>query len=459
MSDHPTRRLSRPALAAMIAALGLALGAVALVGGERAAPNPVPLNPARPPAAAPDLVRHRLRVVTHPDGAQVTIRSAGGSEQTGQTPFEAMVAGGALDVAVTLDGYNPLAEHVVLDQDRALDLWLDPAGQLHHKLREFTTGSNPKQVAFSPDGGQLWVTLLGGEGVQVFDPSTGEQVAAIDLGEHGAVEVIFSADGSTAYASQMESASVFEIDRGTFTVRRQLPTGGVWSKVMALSPDGATLYVANWSSNDVSEIDLATGRVRRLLDTVGTPRGLYPTPDGRRLFVAGFDGGELARIDLATGASTTLLATGGAFRHLVGDPERGLLYADDMAGDATYVVDLDTEEIRELAATDEKPNTMDITPDGKVLYVSNRGENGRSYYAPGPEWGSVLAIDTASGEVLDAIVGGNQTTGLDVSPDGRWLAFSDFLDNRVQIFALPPYATLVDGDGGRAAAHLADIRK
>jgi sugar lactone lactonase YvrE len=56
-------------------------------------------------------------------------------------------------------------------------------------------------------------------------------------------------------------------------------------------------------------------------------------------------------------------------------------------------------------------------------------------------------------------VGGNQTTGLDVSPDGRTLAFSDFLDNRVTLYAIPSYATLAAGNGGRATAHLADIPK
>ncbi|MGH2733038.1 MAG: YncE family protein [Actinomycetota bacterium] len=273
------------------------------------------------------------------------------------------------------------------------------------------------------------------------------------------MEVIFSDDGSTAYVSQMQTASVFEIDARTHAIRRQIPTRGNWSKVMALSPDERTLYVANWSSNNVSEIDLGGGQVRRLLSTVGTPRGLYPTPDGRWLFVAGFADGQLARIDLASGASETLLETGGAMRHLVGDARRALVYAGDMGTNTAYMVDVATGQARKLADTDRKPNTIDLSPDGRVLYVSNRGENGASYYQPGPEWGSVLAIDTVTGRVLDAIVGGNQTTGLDVSPDGRLLAFSDFLDNRVQVFEIPPYRSLAEGGGGRAVLHLADIKK
>jgi YVTN family beta-propeller protein len=401
---------------------------------------------------------HRLQVVIHPREATLRIQTAAGTVRATHTPFTGRLPGGHLVLTLTRPGSNTLTQRVLLDRDRSLELWMDPRGLLHHQVGELTTGPNPKQVAFSPDGKELWVSLLGGHGVQVFDTRTRKLLDQIRLGEHGAVEVIFTADGRTVFASQMETASVFVIDRRTRKVRRRLLTKGTWSKVMALSPNERTLYVANWVSNDVSEIDLASGKVRRLLPTVRTPRGLYPTADGRTLFVAGYGDGEIQRIDLRTGASKVLLRTGGAMRHLVGDPQGGRLYADDMALGRVFVVDLASERVRRLATTDKMPNTIDLTPDGRVLYVSNRGKNGACYCAPGPEWGSVLAIDTASGRILDAIVGGNQTTGLDVSPDGRTLAFSDFLDNRVHLYTIPPYQTLAQG-GGRALAHLQDLPK
>jgi DNA-binding beta-propeller fold protein YncE len=402
---------------------------------------------------------HRLQVVAHPQEATLRIRAASGAVRTTRTPFAGRLKGGHLVLTLSSRGRNTLTQSVLLDRDRSLELWLDPKGLLHHQVGVLTTGPNPKQVAFSPDGRELWVSLLGGHGVQVFDVRSRKLLDQIRLGEHGAVEVIFTADGRTVFASQMETASVFEIDRRTRKVRRQLFTKGNWSKVMALSPDERTLYVANWVSNDVSEIGLASGKVRRLLPTVRTPRGLYPTSDGRRLFVAGYSDGEIQRIDLRTGATKVLLRTGGAMRHLVGDPQRGRLYADDMALGRVFVVDLASERVRRLATTDKLPNTIDLAPDGRVLYVSNRGRNGACYCAPGPEWGSVLAIDTGSGRILDAIVGGNQTTGLDVSPDGHTLAFSDFLDNRVHLYTIPPYQTLAQGGGGRALAHLKDLPK
>jgi DNA-binding beta-propeller fold protein YncE len=92
--------------------------------------------------------------------------------------------------------------------------------------RRWRTGPSPKQVAYTPDGSQLWVTLLGGHGIQVFGAATGSQLNQIKLGTHGAVEVIFTADGRRAYASQMETASVYEIDARTYRVRRQIDGKG-----------------------------------------------------------------------------------------------------------------------------------------------------------------------------------------------------------------------------------------
>lgn len=400
----------------------------------------------------------RLTVTSEPSGSSLALTLPDGSIRTGRTPFRDTLSADRVLLTLSRSGYQGLSREIAIEGDRSLSFWLDPSGLLHQSLLRFETGSNPKQVAFSPDGREIWASLLGGRGVEIFSSETGERIGQVTLGKHGAVEVIFTSDGKTVYASQMESASVFEIDRASRTVRRQLPTRGSWTKVMVLSADERTLYAANWVSNDVAEIDLTSGKVRRSIPTVKTRRGLYLSPEGSRLFVAGYDGGDIQRIDLKTGASKILLHSGGAMRHLVGDG-RGRLYADDMALDRVYVIDLATEAVRVLAQTNEKPNTIDLTPDGRVLYVSNRGENGSSYYQPGPEWGSVLAIDTESGKVLDAIVGGNQPTGLDVSPDGRRLAFSDFLDNRVRVYAIPPYDALARGNGGRAIAHLRELAK
>jgi len=459
------------ALAALVAVAACSGGASAVAPTATAPTQLTTLAPVTATAAAPTTAHlppatttttpspHHLDLVVAPEGAPAVIRTGDGGERTVQTPWSGELIG-PVSVTVDVAGRNLLTGTIELTADTAVTLWLDQEGQLLHKLAETATGGAPKQVAFTPDGSELWVTLLAGSGFEVYDPQTGGQLAAVDLPEPGSVEVIFNAAGTVAYISQMETASVYEVDVATRSVVRRLDTGGVWTKVIALSPDEQTLFASNWVSNNVSEIDLATGEVRRLLATVTTPRGLYVTPDGGRLCVAGFENGDIEVFDLATGEGTVIFTTGGSMRHLVGDPATGLLYASDMSRAMVYVVDTATNEVGELAATDRVPNTIDISPDGRVLFVSNRGRNNpESYYQPGPEWGSVVVIDTATGEYLDAIVGGNQTTGLDVSSDGTMLAYTDFLEDRLSVYRIPPHAELVAGGGGRYAAHLTEIAK
>ena len=411
-------------------------------------------------STAPNLAPQKLTVNSTPRGAKLEITLQDGTVLSAKTPYEEDTPGGKILLKIWASGFKVITREVDLIEPKTASVWLDPKGLLYESLVRFKCGPNPKQVAFTPDGKEMWVSLLGGYGLEIFEPTTGEKIDQVRLGEHGAVEVIFTKDGKTAYASQMETASVYEIDRATREVKRHFETGGSWTKVLLLSPDEKTLWASNWVSNDVSEIDLVTGKLVRRMKTVVTPRGLYVTPDAKRLFVAGFENGDIQRIDLATGKSEVIFKTGGAMRHMVGDDTRGLLYVDDLSTNEVFVVDLATEKVTKLADTDHRPNTMDLSPDGKVLYISNRGkDNPKTYYIPGPEWGSILAIDTATGKILDAIVGGNQCTGLDVSPDGTLLAFSDFLDNKIRVYTIPDYETLVAGGGGRAEAHLKDIVK
>ena len=413
------------------------------------------------PATSTTVPVRRLQLTVEPQTAvaAAVIVNGEGEALPADLPFDGQVRG-PVTVYVEADGYAPLVQDVALERDRNVRLWLDQPGQLLHKVAEWSTGGAPKQVAFTPDGSEIWVTLLNGRGFEIYDAVTGELLANPELGDDGSVEVVFNRAGTRAYVSQMETASVYEIDVATREVLRTLDTEGAWTKVMLLSPDEQTLWASNWSSNDVSEIDLVTGEVRARMRTVTTPRGLYVTPDAAKLYVAGFENGDIEVIDLATREGEVIHRSGGAMRHLVGDPEAGLMYASDMSRHHVLVVDTATDEVSELADVDRMPNTIDISPDGRVLFVSNRGRNNpNGYVIPGPEWGTVVVIDTATGAYLDAVIGGNQTTGLDVSYDGTMLAFSDFLDNRVTVYRVPSYSVLVSGGGGRWEEHLAEIAK
>lgn len=405
-----------------------------------------------------------VKLSSHQKKAVFTVVTADGRTLTG-AKVNAKLPSGPTRVALAAPGYRPWQRELFLEEPLKLDVWLDPVGQLVRTVSAFECVPAPKGVAVTPDGSRMWVTALVTQpSIEAYDRA-GKVVGKVDLGKSGAVEVMFDRGGTKAYASQMQSASVYEIDAKTYKVLRKFSTESAWTKVVALSPDEKTLYAANWSGDDISEIDLVTGKCVRRFPTVDTPRGVWPTADGKSLWIAGFGEqthvGNIAVVDLATGKSKTIFTQrGGAMRHLVADEKRGVMFTSDMGKACVWVTDMKTLETKRFAKTDSHPNTIDLSPDGKVLFVSNRGaNNSKSYHEPGPEWGSVLLFDAVSGKPLDAIVGGNQCTALDLSADGKTLVFSDFMDNRLHVYAVPPYATLAAGKGGRFEAHKDEIRK
>lgn len=339
----------------------------------------------------------------------------------------------------------------------------DLPGQLVRHLFNINSVPSPKGTAFSTDGQEIWATLLlnKSRGVAVFNATSGENIANINLENGGGVEMIFSKDGSKVYVSQMETAKVFEIDVSTKKVLRVFDTNGNWTKELEFSSDGKILFASNWVGNSVTEIDLATGKIIRQIPTIKTPRGMYATGDGNFLYVAGFDKGEIQKIDLKTGVGKVIYKSNGAMRHIVGDEEKGVLYVSDMGLASIMKVDLATDQVKKFATTDINPNTIALSSNKKILFVSCRGVNAtaENYYIPGPEWGSVLLFDTQTGRMLDAIIGGNQPTALAVSPNGGQMVFSDFLDNRLQVFQVPEYIVLLAGNGGLSNIYKAKLKK
>jgi DNA-binding beta-propeller fold protein YncE len=81
------------------------------------------------------------------------------------------------------------------------------------------------------------------------------------------------------------------------------------------------------------------------------------------------------------------------------------------------------------------PNTIAESPDGKYLYVSSRGHNNpKSYLIKGHEFGKLNVIDSQTHKMIEQIEAGNQPTGLDVSPDGKYIVLTDFLDHAMRVY-------------------------
>ena len=310
-------------------------------------------------------------------------------------------------------------------------------------VKTLKTGMHHKSVEFSPDGRFFAAALLMDNGVDVFTTEGFKKVKRIEFPakykkKEMFVEIAYVPEKNQMWVSQMSTGSIHVIDMKDFTYKSTFSTKGVWTKVMAFSVDRKLLFASNWVSEDVSVMDADTHKLIKKIRVSGIPRGMVATNDGKFLYVCIFENGQIQKIDLKKMRIVkTLKFPKGAKRHVAMDRKKNILYVTDMYRGSVYVISAETDKVIKEIRVDQKLNTCKLTPDGNYLLISSRGPNNReSYLKKGPKFGKIFVIDTRTLKIKEWIWGKNQPTGLDISPDGKYLAFTNFLDNEVEVYRI-----------------------
>jgi DNA-binding beta-propeller fold protein YncE len=315
-------------------------------------------------------------------------------------------------------------------------------------LREIPTGRQPKSACFSPEGDRLFVPLLGQQGIDVFrfdeNAASGstpslrfeKRLTIPRSSACGFVEALCDGKRRELWVSNMEENMVHIFDLDTLAYKSFADTGGLMPKVIVQSPGGDVTTVSNWLSRNISVFDSRTKARLALIPVGGTPRGMAFSPEGKTLYVAIFDEPVIAVIDMAAKqvrARYRLYEGAGAARHVL--YSEGKLFVSDMYRGNVCVLDAATGKLLKAVRVGPNINTIVLSPGGERLYASSRGRNNpEDYTRPGPEFGAVYALGAADLSLEEKIWGRNQPTGLAVSPDGRFLVFTDFLDDNLELY-------------------------
>ena len=142
---------------------------------------------------------------------------------------------------------------------------------------------NPVNLAFRPDGREVWTACEASGSVIVVDAARRVKVAEIPVGGQ-ATDLAFSPDGTRAYVTSRLNDSVVVIDVATRQVRQNLPVADEPHGI-AVDPSGKTLFVMGTAFDAVSVVDLATGKETKRLAASRNPWSAALSPDGERLLV------------------------------------------------------------------------------------------------------------------------------------------------------------------------------
>jgi YVTN family beta-propeller protein len=222
------------------------------------------------------------------------------------------------------------------------------------------------------------------------------------------------------------------VDPATMRVVARVATGEGPHEVVA-SADGRTAYVSNYGAekpgNSLSVIDLASRKETRRVDLgpLLRPHGLAER-EGKIYFTAEVSR-VVARYDPAADRVDWIVGTGQSVCHmLVHHPTRRVIYTANILSDTVSVLELDTPQQpgppprMTHIAVGKQPEGMDISPDGRELWVAHRADGG------------VSVIDTETNKVKETFKAGGTPIRLKFTRDGKYVLISSPTTGELVVF-------------------------
>ena len=339
------------------------------------------------------------------------------SSCTLQTPVQAPLAA---QVAPALPGKKDDGSVLLPNQ------WsLRPAG------RQIPLGDFPVNIALHP-GGRFAAIQHSGHGQHeiIVVELASEKVTSRTPVEEAFYGIEFSRDGSHLLSSGAgtEVLHSFSFADGKLQNHSEIKLRDVKERGipagLALSSDAKKAYVANVWGQRISRVDLPDGHVTDIpINKTNAPlaTGLIRPPQDPDLAAATkraeaiFDPNQL----------------GDPFPYACRlDEKRQRLYVSLWASAQVAVVDLKSDEIIGRWPTDEHPNEMILTRDGKHLYIANANRN------------SVTVFDTTLGKPIEKIsssmfpngLPGSTPNSVALTPDEKTLFVANACNNNIAVF-------------------------
>jgi len=334
-------------------------------------------------------------------------------------------------------------------------------------------------IATSAETLAYFGTDTGGEskGIYVFtfDEATGAlsqpRLAAVIgnpgfLAMHPGKPVVYSVAGARiADGAWKEDVAAFALQQdGSLVLLNTQPSQSSGPCHISVDAGGRVLLLANYNGGTVvsypihddgslgpaaSTVQHQGSSVNPRRQTSPHPHGIHPDPTGSYVYAVdlGMDQVVIYRLDATTGRLTpgrpahTTTEPGGGPRHLAFHPNGRYAYVnlEITSRVAAYRVDAATGALQGFQVVSSLPpgvivegnSTAEIMvhPNGRFLYVSNRGHDSIAVFAISPEDGSLRFIEATP-------TGGRQPRHFSLSPDARFLVAANQNSGNVTVFRI-----------------------
>lgn len=377
-------RLTRAS--AVTAAVGVLLGAAALVTADMprvaavpAAPSAAATAAAAPTATAADGPDTRLAVGAHGSG----------------------VASGNVYAATTgriRADLRDIPARVYVPNEHSNSVSVIDATTLR-VIKVITVGAFPQHVTPSPDLLHLYVN---DDGLTEIDPRTATVTRRIPVKKP--YNLYFTVDGRHAIvvAEDLDRLDLFSYPGWIFERSIAIPWKGV--DHMDMSSDGTFLIATTEYAGVIVKIDLRDMAIVGSAKIASLPVDVRLSPDGTRFYITDQGRHGVIVLDPTSMTEKRFIPTGRGAHGLAISRDTHDLYVSDRQEGTIAVVDTTTDTVVQRWVVGGSPDMLQVSPDGTQLWTGDRFSD------------TVTVVDTRSGKVIARIKVGKAPHGLTYFP-------------------------------------------
>jgi len=276
-------------------------------------------------------------------------------------------------------------------------------------IKAVPVGKEPHHLMMTPDQKTLLIANAAGNDVVLMNPTTGELTGRIpDIIDPYQIGYSPNHKWFVANGNRLDRVDVYHAQGADLKLAKSIKLGKTPSHV-AFTADSKIAFITLQDSNELAAIDLDTQTVIWKMTTGKVPAGVWMTPGDQYLLVGITGEDNVQVIDWKNRKEVKRIFTGkGAhnFRPL-GDKKH--VFVSNRIASTISMINMQTlEKTGDITGLPAGPDDMEITPDGKTMWVTLRFSK------------KVGVIDIPSMKLMTVIPVGKSPHGVFFAPRAGW---------------------------------------
>ena len=276
-------------------------------------------------------------------------------------------------------------------------------------IKTVPVGKEPHHLMLTPDQKTLLIANAAGNDVQLMNPVNGELTGKIpEIIDPYQIGYSPNHKWFIANGNRLDRVDIYMADGANLKLAKTMKLSKTPSHI-AYTSDSKIAFISLQDSSELAAIDLATQTLLWKIPTGNTPAGLWMTPGDQYLLVGITGEDNVQVIDWKNRKEVKRILTGKGAHNFRPLGDKRQVFVSNRIASSISLINMQTlEKVGNITGLPSGPDDMEITPDGKTMWVTFRFAK------------KVGVIDIPSMKLIATIPVGKSPHGVFFTPRATW---------------------------------------